>query len=135
MYAKIRSIEAGLKIRMDNEGIGSTTLREDKLKKTVRAAAKLELRDKIEETAEELRGRLDEHVHFNSILAYSNKTCTAVSQPTVLLRKQPYSCAFLQAPLMSATRYVFTPARIVLLLVFYFIHTVTTHSLTRLRKM
>ena len=49
---------------MDNEGIGSTTLREDKLKKTVRAAAKLELRDKIEETAEELRGRLDDHVHF-----------------------------------------------------------------------
>ena len=49
---------------MDNEGIGSTTLREEKLKKTVRAAAKLELSDKIEQTAEELRGRLDEQVHF-----------------------------------------------------------------------
>ena len=64
MYTKIRAIEAGLKTKMDNEGIGSTTLREDKFKKTVRAAAKLELNDKLEQTVEELRGRLDEQVHF-----------------------------------------------------------------------
>ena len=67
--------------------------------------------------------------HILCIFAYSNKTCTAVSQPTVFLRLQPYSCTFQHAPLMSAMiptdltyMYLF-----VLLLILYSVHTVPKH--------
>ena len=43
------------------------------------------------------------------IFAYSNKTCTSVSQPTVLLRLHPYSCTFQHAPLMSAMIPIYRP--------------------------
>ena len=51
MYAKIRGIEASLKNRMDPEGIRSTSLRKDKLNKTVRAAAELETHSEHQEVA------------------------------------------------------------------------------------
>ena len=63
-YAKIRGIEASLKNRMDTERIGSTSLRKDKLNKTVQAAAKLEIHSELQETTENFRGRLEEHVNF-----------------------------------------------------------------------
>ena len=49
---------------MNTAGVGSTSLRKDKLNKTVRAAAKLELRGELQEMKEEFRGTLDERVNF-----------------------------------------------------------------------
>lgn len=48
-YAKVRGIEAMLKNRMETEGLGSTSLRKDKFKRTVRAVVKIEVRRMLQE--------------------------------------------------------------------------------------